>query len=117
MAAKAPNILLIMADQMAAPALPVYGHPLVKAPHLSRLADAGVRVRQRLLQQPALRAVALSLLTGLLPSRTGAFDNAASSAATSRRWRTTCGGRLPTMLSRQDAFRAAPTSCTASRSG
>jgi choline-sulfatase len=44
---KQPNILMIMADQLAAPALPVYGHRVVKAPHMSRLALD--RVRQRLL--------------------------------------------------------------------
>jgi choline-sulfatase len=37
-----PNIMIIMADQMAAPALPMYGHPLVDAPHLERLASEGV---------------------------------------------------------------------------
>ena len=42
MSLKKPNILFIMADQMAGPALPCYGHPLVKAPHLTRLANEGV---------------------------------------------------------------------------
>ena len=55
-----PNILLIMADQLAAPALPCYGHPVVKAPHIGALA-ARRGVRERLLQQPAVRAVARSL--------------------------------------------------------
>ena len=39
---KQPNFLFIMADQMAAPALPFYGHPVVQTPHLSRLAENGV---------------------------------------------------------------------------
>ena len=39
---KRPNVLLLMADQLAAPALPVYGHRVVKAPHLSRLAERSV---------------------------------------------------------------------------
>ena len=54
-----PNILLIQADQMAGPALPMYGHPVVKTPHLQRLAENGDGVSKRLLQQPGLRAVAL----------------------------------------------------------
>ena len=37
-----PNILLIMADQLAPQFLPCYGHPLVKAPTLQRLAEEGV---------------------------------------------------------------------------
>ena len=37
-----PNILLVMADQLSAAALPAYGHPVVNAPHIERLADEGV---------------------------------------------------------------------------
>ena len=33
-----PNIVLIMADQLAPHFLPSYGHPVVHAPHLARLA-------------------------------------------------------------------------------
>ena len=39
---KRPNILVIQADQMAPQALPVYGHPLFKAPNIQALADRGV---------------------------------------------------------------------------
>ena len=38
---KSPNILFIMADQLAASALAAYGHKLVKTPHLDRLAARG----------------------------------------------------------------------------
>ena len=34
-----PNILLIMVDQLAARWLPIYGHRVVHAPHLSALAE------------------------------------------------------------------------------
>ena len=37
-----PNILFIMADQLAARWLPIHGHPLAKAPNLERLAREGV---------------------------------------------------------------------------
>ena len=37
-----PNIVLIMADQLAPQFLPCYGHPVVKAPTIERLADEGV---------------------------------------------------------------------------
>ena len=37
-----PNILFVMADQLAARYLPFHGHPLVKTPALSRLAAEGV---------------------------------------------------------------------------
>jgi len=36
-----PNILFIMADQLAASALAAYGHKLVKTPNLDRLAAQG----------------------------------------------------------------------------
>ena len=42
---KQPNILMIMADQLTALALRAYGHPVVRTPHLDRLAAEGVRVR------------------------------------------------------------------------
>ena len=41
MTGKRPNFLFIMADQMAAAALPAYGHPLVAAPHIDALAARG----------------------------------------------------------------------------
>ncbi|MEZ0198940.1 sulfatase-like hydrolase/transferase, partial [Pseudomonas qingdaonensis] len=37
-----PNILFIMADQMAAPLLPIYGPSPIKMPHLGRLAEQAV---------------------------------------------------------------------------
>ena len=58
MTAKAPNILIVMADQMAPAFLPIYGHPLTRAPNMQALAQQRRRVRQRLLQQPALFALA-----------------------------------------------------------
>ena len=36
-----PNILFIMADQLAASALAAYGHKLVKTPNLDRIAARG----------------------------------------------------------------------------
>jgi len=37
-----PNILLLMADQLTASALPFYGNQVCKAPNLSALANSGV---------------------------------------------------------------------------
>ena len=42
MAKRRPNILFLQADQLAASFLPAYGHQVVKAPHISALADRGV---------------------------------------------------------------------------
>ena len=38
-----PNVLLIVVDQLTAALTGVYGHPVVRTPHLNRLAAEGVR--------------------------------------------------------------------------
>ena len=38
-----PNILVVMADQLAGPYLPSYGHAVVRAPNHDRLAERGTR--------------------------------------------------------------------------
>jgi len=72
-----PNFLFIMADQMAAPALPFYGHSVVQAPHLSRLAEKGVVFDNAYCNSPLCAPSRFSMLSGQLPSRIGAYDNAA----------------------------------------
>jgi len=42
MSSSPPNILLLMADQLTASALPFYGNQVCKAPNLSALANSGV---------------------------------------------------------------------------
>jgi choline-sulfatase len=71
-----PHILLVIADQLAASALSAYGNEVVHAPNLGRLADEGVVFERALCASPLCAPSRASLMTGLLPSRTGAFDNA-----------------------------------------
>jgi len=78
---KQPNFLFIMADQMAAPALPFYGHPVVQTPYLSRLAENGVVFSNAYCNSPLCAPSRFSMLTGQLASRIGAYDNAAYFAA------------------------------------
>lgn len=85
MPAPHPNILIVIADQMAAPALPVYGHPVVRAPHIERLADGGVVFENAYCNAPICAPSRYSMLSGQLPSRIGVYDNASefpSSVAT-----------------------------------
>lgn len=77
MTTKQPNILFLMADQMAVSALPFHGHPLVKAPHLSRLAAEGVVFESAYCNSPLCAPSRFTLMTGQLPSRIGGYDNAA----------------------------------------
>ena len=79
---KRPNVLLIMADQLAPQALPAYGHPRVKAPHLDRLAEEGVVFENAYCNFPLCAPARFSMLSGRLPSRIGAFDNACELPAT-----------------------------------
>ena len=43
MSSTPPNIVLIMADQLAPQFTGTYGHPLVKTPHIDALAARGTR--------------------------------------------------------------------------
>ena len=72
----APNILFIQADQMAGPALPMYGHTVVKTPHLQRLADRGVTFLNAYCNNPVCAPSRFSMMAGQLSSRIGAYDNA-----------------------------------------
>lgn len=74
---RSPNILFIIADQMAPRFLPVYGHPLVQAPHLSRLAEQAVVFDSAYCPSPLCSPSRAAMLCGQRPSRTGAYDNAA----------------------------------------
>lgn len=81
MANPAPNLLLIMADQMAASALPVYGRELVKAPNIATLAADGVVFDNAYCNFPLCAPSRFSMLSGQLPSRIDAYDNAAEFAS------------------------------------
>jgi choline-sulfatase len=72
-----PNVLLVMADQLAASALPSYGNQAVRAPHLERLGEEGVVFERAYCSSPLCTPSRASMLTGQLPSRIGCYDNAA----------------------------------------
>lgn len=74
---KSPNILLIQADQMAGPALSMYGHAIVKTPHLERLAARGITFRNAYCNNPVCAPSRFSMMSGQRSSRIGAYDNAA----------------------------------------
>ena len=70
------NFVLVMADQLAARALPFLGNSPVKAPNLARLANDGVLFRSAYCNSPLCAPSRFSMLSGQLPSRIGAYDNA-----------------------------------------
>jgi choline-sulfatase len=77
MAQKQPNILVIMVDQLAAPALSAYGHKVTQTPHLDRLCAEGVVFRNAYTPSPLCAPARIAFMSGQLPSRTGGYDNAA----------------------------------------
>ena len=88
------NILLITADQFRADSMSAAGHPLVKTPHLDRLAEDGVRFAQHYSQCPPCGPSRTSLLTGMYQMNhrsvqngtplDGAFTNLAELVRTAR---------------------------------
>jgi choline-sulfatase len=76
-----PNVLLVMVDQLAAAWLPAYGHPVVHAPAIGALAEDGVVFERAYCPSPLCAPSRSALLTGLLPSRIGVYDNAAEMRA------------------------------------
>jgi choline-sulfatase len=75
---KRPNILFIMADQMAAPILPLHDAASpVQMPNLMRLAAEAVVFDAAYCNSPLCAPSRFSLVSGQLPSKIGAYDNAA----------------------------------------
>jgi choline-sulfatase len=81
MTPKPPSVLLLMVDQLAASWLPAYGHDVVQAPNMTALSEEGVTFDAAYCASPLCAPSRASLLTGLLPSRTGVYDNAAEMRA------------------------------------
>jgi choline-sulfatase len=76
MAAKAPNIVLIMADQLAPQFTGAYGHPLVKTPNIDALAARGCRFDAAYCNAPLCAPSRFSFMSGQLVTRIAAYDNA-----------------------------------------
>jgi choline-sulfatase len=81
MTEKAPNVLIVMADQMAPAFLPIYGHALTRAPNMQALARNGVVFDSAYCNSPLCAPSRASFMSGLLPSRTRVYDNAAEFSA------------------------------------
>ncbi|KAH7183941.1 alkaline-phosphatase-like protein [Fusarium oxysporum] len=74
---KKPNILFIMADQLAAPQLKMYNpKSQIKTPNLDHLASTSVQFDSAYCPSPLCAPSRMSLISGQLPMRIGAYDNA-----------------------------------------
>ena len=72
----APNIILIMADQLAAQALSLYGNRVCKTPNLDRLASKGVVFENAYCNNPLCVPSRASMFSGLHSPRIAVYDNA-----------------------------------------
>ncbi|RYO74442.1 hypothetical protein DL762_010472 [Monosporascus cannonballus] len=72
-----PNVLFIMADQLAAPLLKMYNpDSQIKTPNLDALAARSVQFDSAYCPSPLCAPSRMSLISGQLPMKIGAYDNA-----------------------------------------
>ena len=100
------NILVIMADQLAARALGCYGNRDVRSPRIDEIGENGVLFEAAYSSSPLCTPARYAFMTGQYVSRCGGYDNAAYLPATMptfAHYFATDG--LPHLLGGQDAFR------------
>ena len=73
---KKPNILVVMADQLAPQFTKAYGHPVAHTPNLDALANEGMRFNAAYCNSPLCAPSRFSFMSGQLISRIAAYDNA-----------------------------------------
>ena len=71
-----PNIVIIMADQLAPHFCGAYGHEVVKTPHIDALAARGMRFDAAYCNSPLCAPSRVAFMSGQLISRIAAYDNA-----------------------------------------
>lgn len=71
-----PNIVIIMADQLAPHFCGAYGHQVVKTPHMDALAARGMRFDAAYCNAPLCAPSRFAFMSGQLISRIAAYDNA-----------------------------------------
>ena len=67
-----PNIILIIADDLAWDDSTPYGHPSVRTPHLQRMAETGMRFDRAMLTISSCSPSRSSIITGRYPHQTDA---------------------------------------------
>lgn len=73
-----PNIILVLADQLGARWLPIYGNGAVSTPHLERFARQSTVFERAITTAPVCTPYRGCLLSSLYPSQTGVLENGQS---------------------------------------
>ncbi len=84
-AAKKPNIVFILADDLGWGDLGCYGHPHIKTPHLDGLAKQGVLFTSFYVNAPTCSPARAGLMTGQFPGRMGIHSALSGSESTNTR--------------------------------
>ena len=72
---RAPNIIIILCDDLGYGDLGCYGHPSIRTPHLDRMAAEGLRFTDFYTGDSVCSPSRSALLTGRLPVRTGMYGD------------------------------------------
>ncbi|MEM9358630.1 MAG: sulfatase-like hydrolase/transferase [Pseudomonadota bacterium] len=83
---RAKNLLVIISDEHRRDAMGCMGHPIVKTPHLDRLAAAGTIFDNAYTPSPICVPTRAALATGQYIHRTGHWDSAAPYAGEPTSW-------------------------------
>jgi choline-sulfatase len=71
-----PNIVVVMADQLAPHFVGAYGDPVARTPHIDALAARGMRFDAAYCNAPLCAPARFAFMSGQLISRIAAYDNA-----------------------------------------
>lgn len=77
-----PNVVVIMADQLAPHFCGAYGHPVARTPNMDALAARGMRFDAAYCNSPLCAPSRFAFMSGQLISRIAAYDNASEFRAT-----------------------------------
>lgn len=72
--AEQPNIVVILCDDLGYGDLSAFGHPLIKTPHLDKMAEEGIKLTCFYSAAPVCSPSRAGLLTGRSPNRAGIYD-------------------------------------------
>jgi len=70
-----PHILIIMPDQQRADCMGCAGHPVIRTPHMDRLAAEGMRFRRATTPSPLCMPARASFISGLFPHQHRMWGN------------------------------------------